>query len=371
MHLRPLSIVAAFGLALSLGCGLGASEDAPNKDEASDKADADNSGKDDGAGEASSSDSSWQDGLPESKHVDVATDETLESIFDYLNELTSEQKHDLAEMFIGLRDAQYKVMSDYDSGKGGKMGGKAGGKSGGKSGGKAGGKAGKGGKAGGGYPTTVFRAVDQLNQTFLTDGKKLMRSDQTDSWNDCAALIDLNPPELDKSSGGKQTGGPEEGKAAPEFSLKTMDGKSFSLSDLQGKPTIVQFGSYTCPAFRKEAPKLETLERQYGDDINWVLIYGYEAHASDGSRVSDENIREGIDYPTHKTYEDRVEMAGVAKDKLDLDYLIVVDDMKDTVTNGWDGHPNRAFILDASGKVVDKQQRIIASNVATTLDELL
>ena len=363
---RPLPIVAALGLALSLGCGLGSAIEGVAEEVAGEvagevKATPDNSTKGDG-GEATDNDDSWLKGLPSSKHVDPATDETLEAIFDYLNELTSEQKHDLATMFIELREDQYEVLSRFESGKGGK-GGKSG----------KGGKMGRGGKAGksSGYPTAVYRAVEQINQDFLVEGKTLMRTDQHDAWNDCAAIIELTPPELDKSSNGKQTGGPEEGKAAPDFTLKTLAGKSLSLSDLEGKPTIVQFGSYTCPAFRKEAPKLETLVRQYGDDVNWVLVYGYEAHASDGNRVSDENLREGIEYPTHKSYGDRAEMAEVAKEKLNLDYTIVLDDMDDTITNGWDGHPNRAFILDADGKIVDKQQRIIASSVATTLDELL
>lgn len=43
-----------------------------------------------------------------------------------------------------------------------------------------------------------------------------------------------------------QGAGPEAGKPAPDFKLKSQDGKSeVELSTLRGKPVLLVFGSYT------------------------------------------------------------------------------------------------------------------------------
>src|SRR5262249_39835496 len=40
------------------------------------------------------------------------------------------------------------------------------------------------------------------------------------------------------------------GDAAPEFTLKNLEGaKTVKLADLKGKPTVLVFGSCTCPPF--------------------------------------------------------------------------------------------------------------------------
>lgn len=42
--------------------------------------------------------------------------------------------------------------------------------------------------------------------------------------------------------------GVREGEKAPDFTLKTPDGNSISLSDFQGKPVIITFWSVSCKA---------------------------------------------------------------------------------------------------------------------------
>jgi cytochrome oxidase Cu insertion factor (SCO1/SenC/PrrC family) len=38
---------------------------------------------------------------------------------------------------------------------------------------------------------------------------------------------------------------PAQGQLAPDFSLKDLDGKELHLSELFGKPIVIEFGSYT------------------------------------------------------------------------------------------------------------------------------
>ena len=47
------------------------------------------------------------------------------------------------------------------------------------------------------------------------------------------------------------------GDAAPNFTLKTLDGKQVSLSDFRGKPVMLNFWFATCPGCLAETPGIE------------------------------------------------------------------------------------------------------------------
>jgi len=68
------------------------------------------------------------------------------------------------------------------------------------------------------------------------------------------------------------TVGTQLGEIAPNFTVPTLDGGSFTLADRQGKPTIIFFMAYWCSTCIPEARALAQLQQEYGDQLNIVAI---------------------------------------------------------------------------------------------------
>src|SRR4051812_19671622 len=67
---------------------------------------------------------------------------------------------------------------------------------------------------------------------------------------------------------GRPTSGP-----APDFTLTTLDGKQFKLSEQKGKVVVINFWASWCGPCRTEAPALESLYQQYKDkDVTFIGI---------------------------------------------------------------------------------------------------
>jgi len=61
------------------------------------------------------------------------------------------------------------------------------------------------------------------------------------------------------------TAAPQQGprQPAPDFNLKTLDGKSLQLSALKGKVVLLDFWATWCPPCREEIPHFKELYDQY------------------------------------------------------------------------------------------------------------
>ena len=55
----------------------------------------------------------------------------------------------------------------------------------------------------------------------------------------------------------------DEGKPAPAFSLKTLDGQSVALADFQGKVVLLDFWATFCPPCVDALPELQALHKRY------------------------------------------------------------------------------------------------------------
>jgi cytochrome c biogenesis protein CcmG/thiol:disulfide interchange protein DsbE len=62
------------------------------------------------------------------------------------------------------------------------------------------------------------------------------------------------------------------GNAAPDFELKTLDGKSIRLSELQGQKVILNFWATWCPPCRAEMPEMQNFYEKYNKDVEVFAV---------------------------------------------------------------------------------------------------
>jgi thiol-disulfide isomerase/thioredoxin len=152
--------------------------------------------------------------------------------------------------------------------------------------------------------------------------------------------------------------GPKLGEIAPNFKLKTPDGKeTFSLSKLIGpKPVVLIFGNFTCGPFRGLYPDIEAIYQRHKDDATFLMVYVREAHPSDGW-IMESNTRVGVKVTQPKTLDERVKVCGQFCQKLKPTIPVVVDEIEDTAGNLYSGMPGRYYVIDPHGKVAYKSGR--------------
>ncbi len=61
--------------------------------------------------------------------------------------------------------------------------------------------------------------------------------------------------------------GPQVGKPAPDFQLQSLDGQPVSLSDLRGRPVLINFWASWCPPCRFEMPFIQEIyeDKEWSD----------------------------------------------------------------------------------------------------------
>lgn len=67
---------------------------------------------------------------------------------------------------------------------------------------------------------------------------------------------------------------PQEGMRAPDFSVRTLDGKTINSSDLRGKVVVLNFWFIGCPVCRAQKPKLVDFKVTFigNDDVVFLAM---------------------------------------------------------------------------------------------------
>jgi thiol-disulfide isomerase/thioredoxin len=117
--------------------------------------------------------------------------------------------------------------------------------------------------------------------------------------------------------------------AAPQFALKTVDGKPFTLAETRGKVVLVNFWATWCGPCREEIPDLIELQKKYKDSLQ---IIGLTVDDDDPVVVRKMMAATGINYPV-----------AISPDGLRDQYGGVV------------ALPT-SFVLDTQGRIVQKHE---------------
>ena len=122
------------------------------------------------------------------------------------------------------------------------------------------------------------------------------------------------------------------GKEAPDFTLRSLDGKTVKLSDFRGKAVLLNFWATWCEPCKIEMPWFVDLQKKYG--ANGLQIVGV---AMDDASPED--------------------IASFAKD-LNVNYLVLTgkDADRDKVASAYGGVQflPETFYIDRTGKVSDR-----------------
>jgi peroxiredoxin len=87
------------------------------------------------------------------------------------------------------------------------------------------------------------------------------------------------------------------GKRAPEFSLRTVDGKKVSLSDYKGKAVLINFWATWCAPCKIEMPYLVTLRNQYAPQGFEILGVNADEPGTPRTKVAKFGQEQGLTYP--------------------------------------------------------------------------
>lgn len=112
-------------------------------------------------------------------------------------------------------------------------------------------------------------------------------------------------PTPGKKDEGKKGGGKKEettatkaevGKAAPDFTLKGTDGKTYKLSDLKDKVVVLEWTNRECPVCVKLEPKMkETAAALQKKGVIWLSIDSTASHTTTDNA---EHVKKaGLSYP--------------------------------------------------------------------------
>jgi peroxiredoxin len=122
---------------------------------------------------------------------------------------------------------------------------------------------------------------------------------------------------------------PRKGFSAPDFSLNTLDGATVRLSDLRGRPVLINFWASWCGPCRVEMPHIQAAYEDHADDGLVVLGVDQSEPVTTVARFADEF---GLTFPIPLDTDGKVSAAYQARG-LPTSFFIDVDGViRDTFT---------------------------------------
>ena len=133
---------------------------------------------------------------------------------------------------------------------------------------------------------------------------------------------------------------PGPGDPVPDFDLPTLGEGRFRSTDLgETGPTLLIFGSSTCPVTDSAAPGLNELHSRYGDRVRFVMVNVREAHPGEA-------------VPQPKTLDEKTAHAEQLRELHGFEFEVAVDDIDGTFHRALSPKPNSAYLLGKDGTIL-------------------
>jgi thiol-disulfide isomerase/thioredoxin len=135
-------------------------------------------------------------------------------------------------------------------------------------------------------------------------------------------------------------GGAAPGDAFPEFELTSTDGSRLVNADIfADRPVLFVFGSMTCPMTASSAPSIQDLYDEFGDRVEFVMLYVREAHP-------------GENFSQVETMQDKLESARALQKFYNINWIVAADSVDGDLHLALDPKPNAAYLINSKGKIL-------------------
>ena len=130
------------------------------------------------------------------------------------------------------------------------------------------------------------------------------------------------------------------GDLFPPFELVTTSGDRPTNRNVFGdKPVLLIFGSMTCPMTASAAPSVQELYDEFGDHVDFIMLYVREAHP-------------GENYRQAESMEEKLEHARTLKEFYDIQWTVAADNLDGDLHRALDPKPNSAFLMNKEGTIL-------------------
>lgn len=113
------------------------------------------------------------------------------------------------------------------------------------------------------------------------------------------------PPDKEEKKESPAPAKAEIGKPAPDFTLKSYDGKEHKLSALKDKVVVLEWFSKDCPACKMHLPTIKKLEKTYREKgVVWLAMDSTNYHTDEDNAKAAKSMK--ISYPILSDFDGKV-----------------------------------------------------------------